>query len=331
MEDIYYNLERVGSYGGVRPLANAANEKYKTAAEWLSGERAYSLHRPARRRMPKYRKYMAPFAGYQMQADLNEMHTDVGNRYILTCIDIFSRYAFAEPLKSKTGAEVTRAFKKIFRESTPMYLQVDQGTEFYNATFKQYLKSKHVHLFSVFSPVKASMVERYNRTLKTRMYRYFTKENTRKWVAILPRLVSSYNNTPHSSLPSKMTPTQAKEIENQWIIWEHSNPPVEVEKAKFNVGDAVRLSKVKKTFEKGYLTNWSEEIFYIHSINRRENPIMYVVKDYKGELVRGKFYTLELQKVKLPEKWPIEKIYQRRNGRVLVKFLGYPEKYWTSL
>ena len=141
---------------------------------------------------------------------------------ILTVIDVFSRYAWARTLKTKTGEEMVEAFQNIFQEGkSPHLLQTDQGTEFENKKFQTFLRRWGVKHFSVKSPYKSGMVERFNRTLKTRMFRYFTHVGHYKWVNVLPDLVDSYNRSSHRSLPKGMTPSQAANPENHWRVWQH--------------------------------------------------------------------------------------------------------------
>jgi hypothetical protein len=97
------------------------------------------------------------------------------------------------------------------------------------------------------------------------------------------------------------------------------------------VGDKVRISKWKKTFEKGYLPSWSEEIFTILKIDRRYVPFMYIIKDEMEEEIEGKFYDMELQKVSNPnELYAVEKVIRRNGKQYLVKFLGYPGHHWVD-
>ena len=117
MENIYYNFFNIGSYGGVKRLAKSSENTTSETQKWLSGERAYTLYKPFRKRMPEYRTYKSLFHGYQFQADLNEMiplaSENDGYKYILTCIDIFSQYGWAIALKSKKATDVTEAYKTI--------------------------------------------------------------------------------------------------------------------------------------------------------------------------------------------------------------------------
>ena len=122
MENIYYNFVNIGSYGGVKRLAKSSENTTSETEKWLSGERAYTLHKPFRKRMPEYRTYKSLFHGYQFQADLNEMIPLVSEKhiykYILTCIDIFLRYGWAIALKSKKATDVTEAYKTIEEKVT---------------------------------------------------------------------------------------------------------------------------------------------------------------------------------------------------------------------
>jgi len=349
MDQIYYNPTHAASYGGINRLAQALSSRNKKknvskrkVQEWLGTQRPYTLHRPARRHFPVRRTRTSEFA-MQFQADLNDMiahgRVNRGYRYILTVIDVFSRYAWALPLKSKTGQELVRAFEKIFNGTTttrgaiPHYLQTDQGKEFENRPFQNFLKRHGVTHFSVKSPFKASLVERFNRTLKARMFRYFTREGSYKWLSVLPQLVSSYNLSHHRALPKGMTPEQASQSVNHHLVWLHQEDEEEEEEkgSCFSVGDKVRISKWKRTFEKGYLPDRTEEIFTIVRIDRRYAPLMYTVKDEMEEEIEGKFYGLELQKVSNPDGlYAIEKIIRRKKSRCLVKFLGYPGQFWVD-
>ena len=130
-----------------------------------------------------------------------------GIRYLLTCIDVFSKKAWAVPVRTNTGREVANAFEKILLDGTPNMVQSDKGTEFLNSTFQSMLKRHGIKFYtSENEDLKASVVERFNRTLKSKMYRYFTHKNTRRYVDTLDDMLHSYNNTRHSSIG--MTPTE---------------------------------------------------------------------------------------------------------------------------
>jgi hypothetical protein len=152
------------------------------------------------------------------------------------------------------------------------------------------------------------------------MWKRFTAENTRNWIDMLDKLLFQYNNKKHSTI--KMTPTEA----SQMVI---HNPPKFEENNKFSVGDQVRVSRIKGIFEKGYLPNWSEALYTVHEV-RRTYPITYILKDTNGEIIKGGFYTEELQKSK-QDVFRIEKVIRKKkiNGieHGLVKWMGYDKTF----
>lgn len=217
-------------------------------------------------------------------------------RYNLTIIDIFSRYGFAVPLKTKTG-EVAKTLQIIFKQRKPThFLQSDDGKEFVNKKVQNLLQENKIYWFSTRNhEMKAQIVERFNRTLKTKMYKYFTANNTKKWVEVLPSLVENYNNSYHRTI--KMTPTEASKQENSAIVFENLYDLTRNEKKpKFKVGDDVRISKYKTIFNKGYKANFTKEIFSITEV-LKTNPFTYNIKDENNEIIIGSFYENELVKV----------------------------------
>ena len=134
---------------------------------------------------------------------------------------------------------------------------VDKGKEFYNKHVKDLIE-----LYSTENEEKSSVVERWIRTMKEKIRKYFSANSTNVYMNALPDLVREYNYTRHSSI--KMTPVKASKKENELRVWRNLYPEhLEIYdiKPKFSVGDKVRISKKKKTFEKGYTTRWTEEIF----------------------------------------------------------------------
>ena len=144
----------------------------------------------------------------QWQSDLVDMSHlskfNQGYNYILTTIDIFSKYAWAVPLKNKTGQALVEAYRQIFSLGrVPQKLQTDKGTEFINRGVQALLKEYDVKFFTTNNETKASVVERFNRTLKTKMWKYFTSQNTHRYIDILPDLMEAYNNSFHRSIKTK--------------------------------------------------------------------------------------------------------------------------------
>ena len=198
-------------------------KKSEKKREKISSERRQlveELHAPARRNFPRRRVIVR---GYDdlWQADVVEMRPysgfNRGHHYILTVIDVLSKYAWAVPLKSKGGSETANAIAEIVRESRrcPKNLQTDMGKEFYNADVQKILKKHNVNHYSTYSTLKASVVERFNRTLKNDMWKMFTLNGNYKWVDELPRLLSDYNARKHRTIgmrPAEVTPAIAERL-----------------------------------------------------------------------------------------------------------------------
>lgn len=232
---------------------------------------------------------------------------DEGYKGILTVIDCFSKYGWAIPVKSKTNKELVEAFKTIFQTSRkPKRLWTDKGTEFYGADFRAFLNRNKIKLYSTESELKAVIIERWNRTLKEKMYRKFTELTTadaatdaatggkQQWLHLIPTIVDEYNNTTHSA--HKMTPVEASKPENESIVKQRlhakmkkytSKPP------KFAVGNKVRIYSYKYTFDKGYKKNYTDEVFEVSAVHPTV-PWTYSISDSSGEQIQGKFYNEEM-------------------------------------
>ena len=131
-----------------------------------------------------------------------------GYRYLLMVLDVFSKYGWIVPLKDKKGETVAEAFKKIFKEGRkPQYLWTDKGKEYYNKHVKELLDKNKITLYSTENEEKSSVCERWNRTIKSEMWKQFTVQGNTMYLDMLPKILKQYNNTKHSSI--KMTPIEA--------------------------------------------------------------------------------------------------------------------------
>ena len=141
------------------------------------------------------------------------------------------------------------------------------------------------------------------------MYKYFTANNTYKYIDTLDSMVRKYNNTIHSSI--KMKPKDAVHSKNALNVYNalYGNYKVIYPFFKFDIGDKVRISKEKRTFEKGYTPNRSEELFVIDK-QLDTSPVTYKLKDLNGENIEGSFYEPELQKSQ-QQVFRIEKVLKR--------------------
>jgi transposase InsO family protein len=126
-------------------------------------------------------------------ADLSPLSTyNDKYKYLLNVIDIFSRYAWTVPSKDKTGKSIAAALTTLFQNGKPITIQSDKCTEFVNATVQQYLKRQGVDFHTTHNPdIKGAVIERFNRNLKTKMYNYFTKNNTYPYVDVINSLLAS--------------------------------------------------------------------------------------------------------------------------------------------
>ena len=333
LKRVYFDPKRVSSYGGVDALRRVTRVPRKIVEEWLSEQDAYTLHKPARRHFRRRRVVVGgPRQQWQTDlVDLTNLKTDNdGMTFLLTVIDVFTKVAWCVPLKNKSAASLVTALKSTFTEGWPKTLQTDQGLEFLNRSVQALLKKYGIHHFSTHNAeTKASIVERFNRTLKTRMWRYFTKHQTWRFVDVLQDFVHSYNNTHHRSIGITPSQVNAKNQEEVWQrLYGHDGKGV----PKFRVSNRVRISKFKRLFEKGYMANWSEEMFTIHEVHPSDPPVYRLIDDL-GEVLDGTFYEPELQKVSVPidKVYRVESVLQRRKVGIrteaLVKWFGYPSKF----
>lgn len=338
---IYYNTKL--GYKSVDELYKAAKvhdpKIWKgLVKKWLETQPTYTVHKPARRKYLR-NTVLVSTIDEQWQADLVDLQAlkknNDGFSYLLTCIDIFSKYAWAIPLKTKNSKNIIDAFQVIFDQGRKPYkLQTDAGTEFVNKHVQNFLKNHDIDFFTTKSEVKSSVVERFNRTLKERMWKVFTHKNTYTFLNFLPQLMINYNNSYHRTIhmkPSQVNEQNETEVRNAVYKIKPST------QFKFNIADKVRISKVKRHFEKGYTTNWSEEFFFVSNRFSRTPPV-YSIKDQLGEKIEGIFYESELQKIEMGKSdlYIIEQILKTRkqNNKTdfFVKWRGYPEKFnsWVS-
>ena len=158
------------------------------------------------------------------------------------------------PIKSKSASRVADALGSVLQGEKYMYLQTDKGKEFYNETVRQLLQSKGIkHFSSENETIKASIVERFNKTIREKIHRYLTAQNSRRFLHILQDLVDTYNRTPHSSTgvaPNNVGPHNREEINQRlYLSWRGS------ERQDLSVGDFVRISKYRGAFKRGYTPN----------------------------------------------------------------------------
>lgn len=290
------------------------------------------LHHAARKNFARRQTQMRGIED-SLQADLVEMipyaTKNKNMRYILTVINIFSKKAYARALKNKTGREVTRAMTSILDsiEHSIKNLHVDRGSEFYNGVMQKMLTDRGIHLYSTFSSKKAAIIERFNRTLKSKMWKIFSLRGSYKWIDILSKLINEYNDTKHRTIGMK--PNQVNKRNEQQLlntVYNYRHTITNTHKPKFQIGDPVRLSKYKNLFDKGYTPNWTTEIFKIRKIVYTV-PITYLIESLSGEEILGTVYAEELQLAKHSDLYLVERIIRKRGDKCYVKWLGFDSSH----
>jgi transposase InsO family protein len=334
---LYYSLNEPTALSGVQRLYRKAKTihpalKLERVKKWLQGQDAYTLHRPANRKLKAEPRVFVRHIDDQWAIDLCDMGNiakyNRGIRYMLTCIDVFSKYAWAVPVATKDGRTVTEAMQTVLENTTrrPKRIESDRGKEFYNRPFRKLLDDNGIHLFSTTSRHKSATVERFNRTLKTLLYRAFRANDTLTWLDMLHEVLNVYNKRYHRSIKRAPADVSASNAQAVFSTLYSKKPRPG---ARYKEGLLVRISKVKRIFDKGYLPNYTEEVFKIVKVYQRR-PYQYELADLMDEKIDGKFVAEELTPVRkdADSVWKIEKVLKRdRGGRYFVKWLGFPSKF----
>ena len=326
LERVYYNTEHPASFGGASRLvaASGGRRTERDTRDWLSGQDAYTLHKPARTRFLR-RPTLVAGMGEQLQADLMDVRSHAsendGVTFLLTAVDAFSRRGFALPIKNKSAASVSRRLVELLEGETFRSLQTDKGKEFVNADVKRLLGERNIKWFSSENEtIKSALVERFNQTLRGKIHRYLTWKREPRYIDALPSMVRAYNSAIHSSIgvaPKDVT------YANQERVWHnlHGDGRLNADRARTRAprlqnGQHVRISKARAAFERGYTPNWSTEIFVVDETLETERPVVYRIKDLADEPVIGTFYESELQRVKKPEIYRVQEVLKwRGRGR----------------
>jgi hypothetical protein len=346
MQENYFDPRHPGSYSGVDKYYRSQVENTREdVAEFLRGEPAYTLHHPVRYRFAR-NKVVVSGMNYLWESDLcmflDYADSNDGYKYILVATDVLSHKLYTQPLKSKTAREVCGAFERIFSSAgvKPQKMRTDRGGEFVNAIVKKYFLKMGVHHFTSLNEVKCAYAERVIKTLRMRLARYFTKKQTHRWVDVLADMTASYNGTFHRTI--QMAPDSVT-LDNESIAWRHQyesspGPPPDGE-FKIKVGDLVRISHMRRAFQKEYAERYTGELFKVTSRRVRGGRNMYSLADFSDEDVTGLFYEKEIQRVTADPDgvFHIERVIRsrKRKGKrreFLVSWRDYPAKFnsWVS-
>ena len=347
LNEFYFDPKHPGAYAGPKKIHQILKQNgfvvpIKAVSEWLSNQDAYSLLRPVRYKF-KRPKIITTGIDDLWDADLAEVsnisqHND-GFRYWLVVIDVFTRYTWVIPVQSKHHTDMVQAFTQLLSITgrRPKHLRTDKDTEFTNRAVKKLLKDANIHAYTTRNETKANYAERVIRTIKNLMYRYFLDRQTYRYTDVLQDLVSNYNNRPHSSLkglaPSKIN------SENEVRVWKTMymdvEEPIRKKKPyKYQIGDQVRISHLKYTFQRDYQQKWTEEIFRVRRRLQKQAFNLYTIQDLTNEEIDGYFYEEELQRVPKDADtavFRVEKVlrHRQRQGQreIFVKWMGWPQKF----
>jgi hypothetical protein len=335
LRDVYYNPKtgfQTPEKLYLRAISDGLEVTRSQVKKWINEQDTYTRYRQVFRRLQTL--------GEQLQMDLVDMTTyddkNKGYRWILTSIEILSRYAFTVPVHRKNAVTMKDAVSTCLEQFNnhfgkyPKLVQFDQGTEFYNKEVKSLLNKHNIEFFSTYSDKKAAVVERFNRTLKALMWKYFYSASTYKWLDVLQDLTDNYNSSVNRSIKARPDSVNESNWTEVWkTLFSHDlgEPP----EPKFTVGESVRISKYKSVFTKGYEANFTEEIFTVTEVYHG-HPNTYTIKDSAGEPIIGRFYEQELYSAegRQPD-FKIEKVQRRRTVKgkrmAFVKWLGYGNKF----
>jgi hypothetical protein len=336
----YHDPNHPTAFSGINTIYKFYNGSIskKKIRDLLKHSFSYSIHRETKKR---YRNpYMVYFKRQQFQIDLvdiKELHKENdGYKYLLTCIDVFTKKAFVRPCKSKKASEILTQFKSILNEAGkyPRTLLSDKGSEIKNRLFNKFCKDNNIKQIFPETEVHASVVERFNKTIQVILYKYLSQNETLRYIDKLQNFVNSYNTRYHRSI--KMTPNQGeKKINHPKIFREIDRKIKQLFKKKgspkFKVGDYVRVKPLRRTFRRAYDQQFTEEIFEITEIKSNLPVLMYKIKDLNNEDIIGSFYEDELSHTIKPDEFKIDKVLMRKvvNGipMAFVSWKGYGKDF----
>jgi hypothetical protein len=339
---IYLDIKHPAGFSSAEKLAKASGVNLSKVREWLSGQDAYTQHKQVRRKFQRNRYYVTNMR-VCYEADLASMQNiseeNDSFNYILCVIDIFSKKAWGEPILDKRGATVAAALDRIFqRAPPPLKIRHDKGRELVNSKVEALLKKYNIQqIVTQNEDIKCAIVERFIRTLRGKMQKYFTHHGRERYVEVLQSLFDSYNNTVSTAIgiaPNDVTSFNIRQVNEYLYSGKGRYKKLEFTKhpPKFKLNDTVKITTAKHKLMKGHLPNWQYEIYKVVRIIRR-TPVVYELVDWEGQPIKGVFYAEELQKVSATpdQSYRIEKIVEVKgsgnNKKLYVKWLGYADRF----
>ena len=266
----------------------------KKDAYFLHSKDSYKKYRHATRhfkRLPAFAKRINEIWCLDLAFVDKLSDTNNGVKYLLVCVDVFSRFVLVKPKKSKYSSDAVVAFKKILRKkSTPAKVWVDQGTEF-SGEFRKFCTDKKINIYSTRSETKAAVAERATKSLKNIIYRHM-EENGDKYMRKMDSFLKTMNTRVNRS-----TGKAPKIVTNKDFlsIFFYKNSISQYKRPRFKVGENVRISKKDIPFRKGYKSQFTKEIFKIVKIASFKPPT-YNLCGEQGVEILVNFYEQEFSK-----------------------------------
>ena len=263
LQEMYTTTDSGGGYGGAKTLYNSVKKaglyriSFDEIKDFLRSQESYAAFKRVKKHFKRPRVIVSE-KNQQWDCDtLNMSFYRKSNRdyaYVLVCIDIFTRYAFTQPLKSLEASSLKEAFENIFMyNEPPKSIRTDSGSEFANSLIRSYFNELQIRFFQSRNEVKTNYSERLIQTLRVRMGRAMNSKNTFNWVDDLQQITQGYNESKHRSI--NCTPLEAMCLKDKALLWHWqylrndtattTGPSLPF---AFEVGDRVRLSFLPKTF-----------------------------------------------------------------------------------
>lgn len=273
-KDEIINLWKSNGFIGTGKLYKILKErgikiKHNDLAQLLKDQKTNQIHR----KFNKNKKVLGHIVAYSQnnnwQMDLSDMSEysskNRGYKYILLAIDVFTRKAFAEPIKNKTEKSITEAFNNMVESEKPKIITSDNGSEFISKEFQSNAEDKDIELRNtqVGDHHALGIIDRLTRTLKEMTHKYFTENNTVNWVDHLDTLIETYNNLPHMGINGYSPNDSMKHYPELVKLNLQKAEAMNDIKPDVGVGDIVRIKLPKTPFSKGYIPQYSNETYKI--------------------------------------------------------------------
>lgn len=263
LSDLYYSLDNPSSYSSINNLVKASGLSKSVVQSFLDSQPVYGLHKHPRYKFPRRRIratgidqcYSIDLLDCQKLSKFND-----GYRFIMICVDSGSRQIYAVPVKTKGAGDMLKAMEDFLSDKNPTSIVTDRGMEFLNSKVSQFLKDRHINRFSTHSELKAVLAERAIRTVKTRIWKFFSANGTSRWVDVLQKIVGNINHTVNRGIGKAPVDMTERDVAK---MFREGAPK---KKPKFSVGDCVRLAVARKTFKKGYDRTFTDEVFIVSAV-----------------------------------------------------------------